>query len=125
MNWLKKQIIERFLKGYLSGYLKRLQGYKMLTGIILLILQVTASILGDPSGYLNVLISTLYESTVPLINPSEISIIASSLLALWGLAMKVFKAVEGKPQVPTIIIDKEVLRKAPDLKAQLDIITKS
>jgi len=107
---LKNYFLDIIVVRYLSDFLKRLDGYKTLLGFVLTVVQVLAEMLTSPEsmGVFAVLIKVLSNVAQGQLDASDVTIVATSLLTLWGVIKKVYKNRKGIPQVPTIVIDKEV-----------------
>ena len=114
----KTSIIERFLKGYVVDYLKRQKGFVMFGGIIYTLIQVAAAMAVDPQAVsvIGTILNAFKDTFTGVLQPNEITIVATSLVALYGAFAKALKAAKGLPQVPTIVVDKEVVKEvAPEL----------
>lgn len=106
---IKSYLLENIVSGYLTSFLKRLDGYKSFLGIILTIFYVAAQMITDPnvSGILAVFIKAFSGVTEGHLDAADISVLASSFLAIWGIIQKLIKKHRGIPQVPTIVIEKD------------------
>jgi len=100
---IKGYFTDKLVKSYLLQLVKRLDGYKTFLGIGLTLLQIASHLLDKNVPILATIIGVLQEGDVTTIVPEgDIGILATSLLALWGLIMKVYKASKGLPQVPEL-----------------------
>ncbi len=105
---LKEWFLKVFLVNYIKDFLQRLKGYRMFLGIVLTLFQIAAQIVASPEtkSILEVLIKAFADVTAGQLDPSEITIVATSLYAIWGAIMKIVKAAKQVPQVPTVLIKK-------------------
>lgn len=107
-KWLKKIIVDKFVKDYLGDLLKRLDGYKFFLGLTLSLLQLGAKIYGKDIPFLATIMETMSGTAgvESILQPDDIGLLASSLLAVYGLLMKGVKLYKGIPQVPSLILPK-------------------
>ena len=111
-GYFKGYFLNTVVVEYLTGFVKRLDGYKTFLGILLSGLYVAAEMISSPeiNGVLAVFIKVLSGVTTGTLDPADIGLLASSLLTIWGIASKIIKKKNGVPQVPTIVIDKEPVK---------------
>ena len=108
LTTLKEWFLKVFLVNYIKDFLSRLHGYRFFLGTVLTILQVSAQIVASPEtkDILGILIKAFADVTTGQLDPSEITIVATSVYAIYGAIMKIIKAVKKTPQVPTLLIKK-------------------
>ena len=108
LDKIKEWFLQVFLVNYIKDFLERLKGYRMFLGIVLTLFQVAAQIVASPEtkNILGVLIKAFADVTAGQLEPGEITIVATSLYAVWGAIMKIIKAAKQVPQVPTVLIKK-------------------
>ena len=126
MNWIKKQVFEIFIKGYLADFVKRQKGYVFLISVILALIQVAIGIITSPDAlYVLSMIASIFGDVAPFkLTPQDVAEASTAILAIWGLVNKFLKMAKGLPQVPTIIIEKEVLKESPKLEAEIKQVIK-
>lgn len=126
-SWVKEQVFEIFIKGYLSNFLKRQKGYVLLISTILGLLQVAVQIVTSPEAlHIMTMIISVFGDVAPIkLTPEEVVGASTAIMGLWALINKIIKKAKGLPQVPTMIIEKEALKKLPDsLEAQIKAVAK-
>lgn len=109
LDYWKTLLIERFVKGYLKGFIDRIKGYTTLTAILLFVLNIASVMLSDNAqvvGILTMIIAAFGDVGSGVASPTDVQTVATSLLAIGGVIMKLVKWAQGKPQVPTIVIKK-------------------
>ncbi len=102
LDYWKNLVIEKFLKSYLTDFVKRLEGYKTLTGGLLTVFQIAVQLVTNDSasGVLQILIDSFSGVATASASGEQVSIFSSSLLAIYGAGMKIYKAYKNEPQVP-------------------------
>jgi hypothetical protein len=107
-KWLREMVLDNFVKSYLSDLIKRLDGYKFFLGLTLTLLQIGEKLYGKDLPILNTIIEALngHGGFEAILQPNDIGILATSLLAVYGLIMKGVKRYKGVPQVPSLILPK-------------------
>ena len=109
IDYWKALVIDKFVKSYLKGFFDRIKGYTFFSSLLLTVVQVSAVIFANNESVLNVLniiISAFGDVATGLAQPNEITMVATSIMAIIGLIAKAIKAYQGKPQVPTIVVKK-------------------
>ena len=109
LNYRQGLLVDRFLKTYLKGFFDRIKGYTFFTSLILTLLQVGAVLFAQNDSVLNVLniiLKAFGDVATGVAQPNEITMVATSITAIWGLILKLIKSYKGEPQVPTIVIKK-------------------
>lgn len=113
---IKEWFLKVFLVDYLSSFLKRMDGYTAFLNVVLTILQVVAVMVTSPEtlSTLAVLIKAFSDVASGVMGPEDITIVATSLMAIYGAIMRGVKKVRGVPQVPYLIVNKKDVRVAND-----------